>query len=509
MSASGVSENRQRASELVARDWRMLIGGSLVAPGDGTTYATSNPATGEHLADAPFAGPRDIDRAVEAADAASAGWAGLSLFERIRCVMDAAAIVRRYASELALLDSIDSGNPISAMLADAHTAASIMSYFAGIAPEVKGSTVPSSARNLHFTLREPFGVVGRITPSNRTVLFAAAKCVAPLLMGNTLILKAPDQTPLAPLYLAELLIDVFPPGVLNVVSGDGSTTGEALIEHPRVKRIAITGSRSTGMRVQAVAAAVGVKRVSLELGGKNPMIVFPDADLSAAVDGALAGMNFSVTAGQSCGSTSRLFVHASIHDEFVSLLRERVSKIRVGDPLDPHTEMGCLVSRQQYERVMSAIASGTREGARLLIGGGRPPEMTSQNGFFVAPTIFDRVRDEMRVASDEIFGPVVSILTWNDVDEAITRANSLTYGLTAAVWTRDIDTAFRAARSLDAGYVWVNGSSQHFAGMPFGGHKESGTDYEESIDELLGFTELKSINVMTGSQSNSVTTGAI
>jgi acyl-CoA reductase-like NAD-dependent aldehyde dehydrogenase len=488
--------NLARAEQLLKRDWKMLVGGELVAACSLKTYDTYNPADGEFLAAVPFAQKDDVDRAVEAAQAAFESWRRTSTGERVQYVQRLAAVLRANATDLGLMDSIDSGNPITAMVGDVNMAAGIVSYFAGIATEVKGATVPATAANLHLTLREPYGVVGQIFPYNHPILYAGSKPASALLMGNTVILKAADQTPLASLYLAELIKDVFPPGVLNIITGSGQVTGDALVRHPQVKRLALTGSVETGMRIQHAAAEVAIKQITCELGGKNPMIVLQDADIDKAVEGVTRGMNFHWSQGQSCGSTSRLFLHRDLHDEFIEKLRNRVRQIKIGMPIDPATEMGCLVSRQQYEKVLKYIELGHEQGAVLVAGGKRPEGAEFANGFFVEPTVFDRVHYDMRIAQEEIFGPVLSVLTWHNEEDVIRQANSVSYGLTGAIWTKDIDKAFRMAKALDTGLVWINGSQQHFAGVPFGGHKNSGNTSEESIEELLGYTQVKSINVM-------------
>ncbi len=492
----GVEANAERSRALLAREWRMLIGGRRVTAVAGRTYESIDPATGRALAHAPFADADDVEDAVAAAERALPEWRARSVGERARCLEQAVRIIEAHAPDIALVDAIDSGNPVTAMLGDVEIACRGIRHLAGIAPEVKGATVPATAANLHLTVREPYGVVGRIIPFNHPFLFASSKIAAPLLTGNTLVLKAPDQTPLSPLYFAELVRDVFPPGVLNVITGAGDVAGAALVRHPRVKRLAVTASIETGRIVQRAAAESAIKHVSLELGGKNPMIVCADADPAQAVEGAITGMNFRWCQGQSCGSTSRLFVHRDIYDEFLARLAAGVQAIRVGLPIDPKTEMGCLVSRQQLDRVMGYIASGREEGATLVAGGERPADPALAEGYFVLPTVFGEVQQSMRVAREEIFGPVVSVLRWDDETEVVTCANATQYGLTGAVWTRDLDRAFRIARQLETGFVWINGSSRHFAGVPFGGYKDSGVGHEQSLEELLSYTQIKSINVM-------------
>jgi len=495
MGLEELRSNERRARELLDRTWTMLIGGRMVEAVGGNGYDTINPATGETLARVPLAQKEDVDRAVSAALDALDGWRLTSVRDRVKYVREFIAVLENHAEELALMDSINSGNPLRNMVNDVQLAVDNLHYLCGAAMELKGSTIPSTAHNWHLTRREPYGVVGRIIAFNHPILFAASKIGAPILAGNTLVLKVPDQTPLAPLWMAHLIRDVFPPGVVNIISGTGPVTGDALVRHPQVKRLSLIGSVETGRRIQHAAAETGIKHVSLELGGKNPMIVYPDADLEAAVQGAVTGMNFTWQ-GQSCGSTSRLFLHRDIHDAFVGRLKERVESIRVGHPLDPDTEMGCVVSAAQYEKVKRYIRLGLEEGARCLTGGGAPEDEALKRGYFIRPTVFTEVTMRMRIAREEIFGPVLSVLRWEDEEEVIRQANEVEYGLTASVWTRDLNTALRAADRLQAGFVWINGSSRHFPGVPFSGQKSSGVDSEEGIEELYSFTQNKSINIM-------------
>jgi len=487
--------NEKRAKELLNRPWKMLIGGELVDAIGGETYDTFNPATGERLAKAPFAQERDVNRAVQEAEAAFPAWRKTPVTERVALVRKMISVLKEKASDLALMDSVNSGNPIANMIPDVHLACNMLEYLCGAAMEVKGQTIPSTSANWHMTIREPYGVVGRIIPFNHPIMFSASKIGAPLLTGNTLVLKVPDQAPLAGLLLGELIRDIFPKGVVNIISGDGATTGNALVRHPNVKRISLIGSYETGKRIQMSAAEVAIKHVSLELGGKNPMIVFPDADLDKAVRGAVAGMNF-MWQGQSCGSTSRLFLHEDIYDEFVARLKASVEQIRVGNPLDPDTQMGAIISERQYEKVMHYIRLGKEQGAVCLTGGERPQGEEFAKGYFVLPTVFTEVIPDMAIFQDEIFGPVMSVIRWKDEEEMIAQANSTLYGLTGAVWTRDIHTAFRVIERLQSGFTWINGTSRHFIGVPFSGQKNSGIDSEEGIEELYSFTQIKSVNII-------------
>ncbi|MBI3934791.1 MAG: aldehyde dehydrogenase family protein [Acidobacteria bacterium] len=491
---SQTMEPATRAGTQVLRDrYFCLIGGVMTPSGTGRTFTTMNPATGKKLADVPACDAADVNRAAEAAQAAFASWKKLTPVER-------AAYCRRFAERLrarsetyAMLDALDLGSPLQAMRKDVASAAALIDWYAGLAPEIKGETIPANSQTLNFTIREPFGVVGRITPFNHPIMFAA-RIAAPLIAGNTLVLKPAEQTPLSALEMAVDAQEIFPPGVVNIICGDGPGAGVPLVTHPLVRRIHFTGSVEVGRAIMR-AAADGLKTITLELGGKNPMIVFPDADLDKAVAGAFNGMNYCLSQGQSCGSTSRLFLHADIHDEFLARLLEKVKSARIGLPTEETTDMGCLVSQKHFDKVMAYIELGKNEGARLVAGGGPPPQAELQHGFFVLPTIFDQVQQTMRLAREEIFGPVQAVLTWNDEAEVVAMANSLMYGLTASIWTRDFPRAYRVAREVEAGFVWINDSSRHFAGVPFGGVKHSALGREESLADLLSYTQLKSINV--------------
>jgi betaine-aldehyde dehydrogenase len=315
-----------------------------------------------------------------------------------------------------------------------------------------------------------------------------------LIAGNTIVEKPSDQSPLSASILSEIVQAVMPPGVVNIVTGTGPEAGDALVRHPRVKRIAFTGSVKTGMAIQHSAAEVAVKNVTLELGGKNPMIVFPDAP-KKAVDAAIDGMNFA-WAGQSCGSMSRLFLHESIHDAFLEELVGKVAALKVGDPLSEESQMGPVNSMTQYEKVKYYVQAGIDDGARLMTGGKRPEGDRFARGYWIRPTVFADVKPTMRIAREEIFGPVLSVFKWRNVDEVLEIANGTEYGLTGSVWTQDVNNAISTARRIQSGYIWINAVSAHFKGMPFGGYKNSGTGREEGIEELLSYTEEKTINII-------------
>jgi betaine-aldehyde dehydrogenase len=358
---------------------------------------------------------------------------------------------------------------------------------------LKGNTLPMGEGQLNYTLREPLGVVARIVAYNHPLMFAAAKIGAPLAAGNTLVLKAAEQAPLSALRLAELIGGLFPPGVVNVLMG-GVTCGRALTVHPQIRKVTLIGGIPTGRAVMQAAAA-SLKPVILELGGKNALVAYPDADVDALIAGAVRGMNFT-WAGQSCGSTSRLFLHEAIHDRVLAAVAERVvARHRPGIPTDRATTMGPLISEAQFQKVMKYIALGREQGARLVTGGRRSEDPALARGWFVEPTIFADVTPDMRIASEEIFGPVLSVFRWSDEETMFGQVNGLDYGLTASIWTRDLATAHRAAARIEAGYIWVNNVSEHFLGAPFGGYKQSGIGREECIEEMFDFSQIKNVNL--------------
>lgn len=477
-------------------DWPMLVGGRSTRAVDGSTYATSSPSTGELLAHVPDAGPEDVDATVRAAVAAAAGWADVPPRVRAGLLRTVAGVVREHRAELAELDARDCGHPVTAMAGDVDLAAELLDSYADWWLALGGTTMPGDRSHLHYTVREPYGVVVRIVPYNHPLMFAATRLAAPLLAGNTVILKAPDQAPLSTLRLGQLLADVVPPGVVSFLSGSGPVVGPALVAHPAVRRIAFTGSVETGRRVLATAAGAGIKHVTLELGGKNPMVVFPDADPVEAAAGAVAGMNFHWTGGQSCGSTSRLLVHRSLLAEVAERVVETTRRIRVGDPLDPATEMGCMVTPEHRDRVAGYIDRAQGDGLRLATGGSAAVGYgTGSDAAFVPPTVFLDVPPTAELSRAEVFGPVLAISAFDTEREAVDLVNGSELGLTASIWTADLSRAHRVVRSVQAGYVWVNTASRHFAGLPFGGVKDSGLGREESIEELHSFTQSKAVTI--------------
>jgi len=472
---------------------QLFYGGGWHAPLSGQYGDTSNPAYGEVICRVPLAGEADVDHAVRAAQDAFPAWAALRPVERAAGLRKAAAILRENAPSLALLDALNNGNPVSILAHDAGFAADALDYFAGLATEVKGETIPMGDGNLNYTVQEPLGVVARIVAYNHPLMFAAARLAAPLATGNTVVIKAPDQAPLSMFRLAELLADVFPPGVVNFLAG-GPECGVALTRHPLVRKVTLIGGVPTGKAVMK-SAADDLKPVLLELGGKNALIAYPDADIDRLVDGVIAGMNFSWS-GQSCGSTSRAFLHASIHDEVLARVAELLPKRhKPGIPTLPTTTMGSLVSRAQLEKVKGFVDSALSEGARLVYGGEQPDDPELKDGFFFEPTVFADVQPHMRLAREEVFGPILSVMKWSDEDALFEQVNAVSFGLTGSIWTQNLNTAHRAARRIHTGYVWINNVSQHFLGAPFGGVKHSGIGREECFSELLEFTYTKNVNL--------------
>jgi acyl-CoA reductase-like NAD-dependent aldehyde dehydrogenase len=467
----------------------MYIGGEWTESSDRASTTTIDPTTEEPIATVPAASAVDVDRAVGAASRAAPGWAAAPWSDRAELLRSLADRIAAASEDLARLDTRDAGLPLAGSRGDVRSCIRELMFFAGLGSELKGQTLPSSGNQVAMTCREPYGVVGRIIPFNHPFKFAAGKCAAPLMAGNTVVLKPAEQTPLSALRLAELAEDILPPGVLNVVTGPAAT-GAAIVEHPAVPRIAFTGSVASGRAVLR-AAAQDIKHVTLELGGKNPMVVFDDADPARAAAGAVAGMNLRRSMGQSCQSNSRILVHHRIRDVFLSALQEIIEGLRVGDPNDESTELGPLAFADHYRRVLAYIAQGRDEGARVVTGGGRPPGL--DRGFFVQPTVFDEVTADMVIAREEIFGPVLVVLDWHDEEEMLRLANDVEQGLTANIWTNDLSRAHRAARRLQAGMVWVNGDGRKPLGTPFGGFKHSGLGVEGCLEELQSYTRSKSV----------------
>ena len=470
-------------------------GGAWHAPKSGRYVETSSPANGEILAKVGEGTAADAEGAIAAAKSAFKGWKRTPPLERAKALRRIAQIIRDNAEELALLDAADGGNPAKEMLGDATVAAAFHDFFAGLVTEMKGDSIPMGPGSVNFSVREPLGVVARILPFNHPFMFCAGKIAAPLAAGNTVVIKPPEQAPLTGIRLAELLDGVLPPGVFNVVLG-GKEVGQTLASHPDVAKIALIGSVPTGRAVMR-AAAETLKPVLLELGGKNALIAFGDANPDEVAAAVVAGMNFT-WCGQSCGSTSRAFVHASIYDAVLSRVKGRAEMFKPGLPTDFSTTMGAIVSKVQYDKVMGFIQTTLKEGGRLICGGKKPDAPELANGFFIEPTIFADMKPGMTIATQEIFGPVLAVFKWEDEETMLAEVNRVEYGLTCSIWTNNLQKAHRTAAEVEAGYVWINETSRHLLGAPFGGYKQSGIGREESLEELLEFTQEKHIHIKLG-----------
>jgi aldehyde dehydrogenase (NAD+) len=477
----------------LARDLsnKLLINGKLIPAASGRTFPIINPATLEPIADAAEGAAADVDLAVKAATHAQKSWAKIASRERGKLLQNCARLLEQHAEELTRLMTLETGKAIrTESRVEASVFTDILNFYGGLGSELKGETVPFKSGMLTITQREPIGVVGAIIPWNVPLMLMALKIAPALVAGNTVIVKSAEEAPLAVLRACQIMNEILPPGVLNILSGDGPGCGAPLVAHPGVKKITFTGSVETGKLVYKMAAEKLIP-VTLELGGKSPMIVMGDADLEKAVQGAVNGMRFT-RQGQSCSAASRMFVHESIYDEFVSTLKSKVDAMKIGDPFDEKTDIGSIISPQQFEKVKSYIQLGEKiPGVIALRCSAMPKDL---KGYFIQPVIFTNISNDSKLAREEIFGPVTCVIRFKDYEEAIQQANDSEYGLAATIWTRDLKTALDATQRLEAGLVQVNQNLVVQANMSYGGFKNSGLGKEASLEAMLEhFTHKKTI----------------
>lgn len=473
----------------------LFIDGQWTEPAAGEYAAAINPATGDVLAQVACGDERDIDRAVKAAQRALAQgeWPRMTPAERGKLLWRIAELIDQYADELAQLETLDNGKPIAiSRPGDVRASAEVFRYFAGWPTKLRGETNPVSARDyLNYTVREPVGVVGQIIPWNYPLMMAAWKLAPALAAGTTVVLKPAEQTSLTALRLADIMAEAgVPAGVVNIVTGTGRAAGQAIARHPHISKVAFTGSTEVGRKIMEGGAA-NIKRVSLELGGKSPNIIFADADVEAAAAGACEGIFYNM--GQDCTAGSRVFVQRSIYRDVVDRIAAYANRLVIGNGLDLRTEIGPIVTAEQLRTVSSYVEIGVQEGAALVAGGKRLTEGEYANGYFYTPTVFADVRNEMRIAQEEIFGPVVAVIPFDNVDEVIAQANDSVYGLGAGIWTRDIGLAHGVAKALKSGMIWINAYGAVDPAAPFGGYKMSGYGREMGEYAMELYTEVKSV----------------
>jgi len=469
---------------------QLLINNEWVDSVSGKTFAVVNPSNGEECARVSEGDKADVDKAVVAARHAFQTWRNIDPAERCKLLNKAADLLERDIKEFAAIESLDNGKPVTAATLDMQFCVATLRYYAGWADKLQGKTIPVSGDYFTYTLLEPVGVVGQIIPWNFPLLMFMWKVGPALACGNTIVLKPAEQTPLTALMAGKIFVEAgFPPGVLNIINGYGPTAGSAITHHMEIDKVAFTGSVEVGRIIQKASAESNLKNVTLELGGKSPLIIFEDADLNQAVE--IAHIGLFLNQGECCCASSRLYVQESVYDEFVRISAERASKRVVGNPFDPKTEQGPQVDKEQYDRILDYIRIGKEEGARLVCGG----KPVGDKGFFIEPTVFADVTDNMKIAQEEIFGPVMSIIKFKDMSEVIKRANNTTFGLAAGVVTKDVTRALTFAHNVRAGTVWVNCYDAFSPAAPFGGYKQSGIGRELGEYGLRQYTEVKTVTI--------------
>ena len=478
--------------EAPVNGWQLVYAGGLHDPVDGGQLEARSPIDGSLIGTIPNANAEDVDRAVRSATEAADDWAKTTPRERVAALEALSERIVAASERLAWLDTIDAGMPIASTRAELRGSASYLATWAYLAAEIKGNTFADAHGLWGFTRREPYGVVASILAFNHPGMFFLSAIGPALAAGNSIIIKPSEWTSLSALAIGEIAQEVLPPGLLNVVTGDGVSAGHAISEHPGIPRISFTGSIRSG-RAVLNAAAASIKHVTLELGGKNPLVILPDAEVEMAVKMAVAGMNLRGVGGQSCQSCSRVLIHDSLYEEFIGQLIKEVESIRLGDPREEATEMGCMAYREHFERVVGYIELGVSEGAQLMTGGHTPAGLGQ--GCFLEPTVFVHVNRSMRIANEEIFGPVISVMTWSDRAEMLDIANSVEYGLTARIACGSLGEGLDLATKLQAGKIWVNAANGGPDRMPFGGYKHSGLGKQGDFESLVGFTQEKAVTV--------------
>ena len=469
----------------------ILINGKWQCGASKQTLPVTSPSTSEIIAEVANANSKDVNLAVESANKAFNIWKECNVYQRGKILKQCSSLIRERIEDLAIIAAKDNGSPIRYMRGYAERAAEWFDYFGSLASELKGSSIPTTNNTLAYTTREHYGVVAQLIPWNAPYVLFASHVAPALVAGNTVVIKLSELAPLCELMLGQLLNELLPPGTLNIITGQGEIAGKALVKHPLVKKISFTGSFSAGKTVMELAAA-HITPMQMELGGNNPSIVFPDAQIPKAVQGIISGMCLHLQ-GQSCFACNRLFLHEEIYDQFLKSLQEKLSSIIVGLPDNEKTEMGALISKERLQDVLSYIESANKEGARVIMGGKRPSSNTMSKGNFLLPTVLTDVKSTMKITQKSCFGPVLCVFRWKDYEKMLSEVNDVSHGLSASIWTQNLETSHKTARKLISGYIWINQAAKVYTGVPFGGMRDSGFGRQICLDGLLNYTQEKSI----------------